>query len=611
MAKAGGTEPRRRNMTQVVKPKNGMEDFAALIESNGFYVDKTRFLPMVMTQTDNDIVLFTRPRRFGKTMIMTMFQEFLQLDYNDPGNTERQQRLFKGLDVLEDHEFCEEYMGKFPVLGISLKDAWGIDYADAVDSLAVTEASFASDFEFLLDSKKLNKIEKRNYEILCDHLALLRPRNRGLLKDCLTMLTSMLAKHFERQVVLLIDEYDVPLAKAQEGGYHDKMSKLYTQFLSIVKPRKASAPIRKIIMTGCLKVAKNGIFSGANNFTADTVVSMNSDFASLMGFTSEEAERYINAFGLSKYMDLVKANYDGYRFGKEEIFCPWDVALFTSDAQKSIKRNLKVEAGNYWVNSDSTGTKAIQSYVDYLRDTEPQKLQDLSDGKEIEIAVNDDMSYDCIKEHHADDFWSLLLHTGYLTAVEKLNDNNYRVRIPNLEIMNCFERSILASFNAAVASSGTGVRLAKALLHGDTEGSRKIIAQVLRTYVAPGRIDAARRNDQEGFYRGMLAGIFTDCNAISGLQTEKALGYGFADLIFKSPDGDVGVVAEFKVARGSRLKKSAALRAIRQIKDRNYAEEFMEDETMRRVLAIGISFFKRECHVEAEMLKGGKKPKAE
>ena len=321
-------------MQEQKRIKAGTEDFERLISSNGYYVDKTRFLRPLLEDT-GDVALFTRPRRFGKTLTMTMLRDFLKVDREKPGSTKFQERLFKGLDVMEDRGLCERFMGQHPVIFITLKDVAGENFADAVDRLADSVSAIAGDFDFLQDSLELSEENKRILAKLMNKDALLSEPTLGTLKSSLSSLATMLFKHFARQAVVLVDEYDVPLAKAQQMGYHKRMATFYSSFMSFLKLKnwdvgtrlsKKGPPIFKTVMTGCLRVAKNQIFTGANNFTPHTVLSKG--FSSLFGLTPDEVEAYLGAFGLSDCMELARKNYDGYRIGASELFCPWDVSNF-------------------------------------------------------------------------------------------------------------------------------------------------------------------------------------------------------------------------------------------------------------------------------------------
>ena len=581
----------------------GTEDFSSFIASKSYYVDKTMFLRPLLTRT-GVVALFTRPRRFGKTLTMTMLRDFLKVDRENPGSTQLQERLFKGLAVMEDRELCARFMGQHPVIFITLKDAGGDTFEAAADSLASTVSDVASEHRYLLESRKLCDPEKKRLEAFIGMQDGLGSAPQVMLEKSVLNLARMLHAHFGRKVVVLVDEYDVPLARAQRGGYHSKMTELYSKFMGFLKKTSGTDPICKVIMTGCLRVAKNQIFTGANNFTPYTVVSDNPLFPALFGFTREETEDYLSAFDLSEYMGLVKENYDGYRILGEELFCPWDVSNFISDARLLIDHGLKdmVKAKNYWSGSESTNTTAIKDYVGTLSRDDNQRLQDLVDGREVEVEINDNMNYDCLDERNARDMWSLLLHTGYLTATKVISQKKCLVRIPNNEIRECFRDSIMASFKDAVRSGGDSLDLGAAILGMDRLKAEKIIKKTLGSYVEA-RFSATSSRP-ENFYEGYMLGILSCSGSVSSLKLEAQAGRGFADIVFSNSDGDNMAVVELKVAKSSKSVRDTAKKAIEQILDREYARQYVENDTISNVLAASIAFFDRGACVEFKALKG-------
>ena len=578
----------------------GTEDFSSFIASKSYYVDKTKFLRPLLTRT-GVVALFTRPRRFGKTLTMTMLRDFLKVDRENPGSTQLQERLFKGLEVMEDRELCARFMGQHPVLFITLKDVAGENFADAVDRLADSVSAIANGFSFLNGSPRLSAEDRRILSVMTSRSAMLSESDLGTLQESLSSLSSMLYKHYGRQVVVLIDEYDVPLAKAQQNGYHRDMAAFYCSFLSFLKlwNWEQGNPILKTVMTGCLRVA-----TGANNFTPYTVVSDNPLFPALFGFTREETEDYLSAFDLSEYMGLVKKNYDGYRILGEELFCPWDVSNFISDARLLIDHGLKdmVKAKNYWSGSESTNTAAIKDYVGTLSRDDNQRLQDLVDGREVEVEINDNMNYDCLDERNARDMWSLLLHTGYLTATEVISSDKCIVRIPNAEIKKCFDDSIMAGFKDAVRSGGDSLDLGAAILGMDRLKAEKIIKKTLGSYVEA-RFGATSSRP-ENFYEGYMLGILSCSGSVSSLKLEAQAGRGFADIVFSNSDGDNIAVVELKVAKSSKSVRDTAKKAIEQILDREHARQYVENDTISNVLAASIAFFDCGACVEFKALKG-------
>ena len=580
----------------------GRESFSTIIDGNFYYVDKTRFLRPVLT-SDSQVLLFTRPRRFGKTLTMNMFHEFLNLSPDNPGDTSRQERLFKGLDVMKDPEIVHDYMGQYPVVFMTLKSVSGESFEEAVEALAVLISETASGFEYLKQSPKLSDYEKSQLELYINHGRLLEKDNRYNIKYFLNFICKALYKHFGRQVILLIDEYDVPLAKAQSKGYHEQMVGVYSQFLGILKSSGGIGDIvNKIVMTGCLKVAKNSIFTGANNFEANTVLSDDKAFTSLMGFTSDETEKFLEAFDLSKYAGLVKENYDGYRFYDKEIFCPWDVCKFISYAKDHKDDSNGIEARNYWLGTENTGTEAIKSYVGYLSQNDTQKLQDLSDGKDITITVNDSMNYDSLSLHKVNDMWSLLLHTGYLTAVDNMSNGDYKVKIPNLEIKKCFDESIQASFMEDLTTDNKNLEMLDALREGDNEKARDLISERLRSFISI-RVYASK-SAPENFYEGFMTGILSSFgNRLSELKVEHEAGLGFADIRFRDDSTNSAMVIELKVARDAEQAEIQANKAIEQIESKEYAWQFIKKDKIPCVSAVGITFFDKRCVVAIKRLK--------
>ena len=586
---------------QEKKTRAGTEDFEKLISSNGYYVDKTRFLRPLLEDT-GDVALFTRPRRFGKTLTMTMLRDFLKIDRENPGSTELQERLFKGLAVMEDSELCARFMGQHPVLFITLKDVAGENFADAVDRLADSVSAIANGFSFLNGSPRLSAEDRRILSVMTSRSALLSEPDLGTLQESLSSLSSMLYKHYGRQVVVLIDEYDVPLAKAQQNGYHRDMAAFYCSFLSFLKlwNWEQGNPILKTVMTGCLRVA-----TGANNFTPYTVLSQGTIFSTLFGFTPEETEAYLSAFGLSEYAETVRNHYDGYLFDGDEIYNPWDVSKFVEQSSKAVEQGRRedVSADNFWVGSESSGTLAIKSYLGTLADEETQKLQDVCDGKEVETDINDSMNYDSLSRHNAKDMWSLLLHTGYLTATKVISQKKCAVRIPNEEIRECFHDSIMAGNIETMRRDMTNIRLAAALLSGDSETAARLCQDYLRNYVCP-RIFAVKA-PPEIFYETMMSTLLSTCNGaeINNLKVEKEAGNGYSDLAFTDYDGRIGVVVELKVARTGDELAGAVASALQLIEDRRYADDFMRSSRVRKVVAVGLAFCKRICDGGARILK--------
>ena len=589
----------------------GNEDFVSLRNKGHYYVDKTPYLKKVFTDPSS-VLLFTRPRRFGKTLLMDMFATYLTIGKDGSDNREFKEKLFEGLEILKDKEFTDKYLGQFPVIFISLKSAYGETFEQAYDALARVVVSLFSDYDFLLNSKNLSKDEIENYrkylnrEFLCDINSI------GYVKEALEFLSTCLFKHYKKKVIFLIDEYDVPLAKASEKGYHDEMVTLISQFFDFMKitpnNKNTEYPIEKIVLTGCLKVAKNSIFTGVNNITVNTVLSENSSFDSIIGFTKEETIQFLKDYELEEYATLVKENYDGYRFNEKEMFCPWDVVNFIAESLDKIGSGKTIIPGNYWINS--TSSNALLSYVGYLTDKATDKMQSLMDGLSIETYINDSMNYDTLSEHEQIDFFSLLLHTGYLTSdgYRVVNEETgrpkavYSLRIPNLEIRECFETNILKHFKeSSTQGENKAMLIAKALFEGDCETASDKIYDLLLNYVSVR--DFATKAKPENYYHGFLSGVFTNCSdSISNYQSNSESGDGYADITFLDRRKKKAVILELKTAQSSKNLKETALQAIKQIEDKRYAEEFFDD-VISDIYCYGISFYQKNCYIEVKKIK--------
>ena len=590
----------------------GNENFAYIIQNGGYYVDKTSYLKKVFTNL-SPVILFTRPRRFGKTLLMDMFATFLTIAEDGSNNREFIEKIFDGLEVLKDKEFTDEYMGKFPVIFISLKSAYGETFEQAYDSLARIVVRLFSDYDFLLNSKNLSEEDIENYrkylkrEFLCDI------NSMGYVKEALEFLSTCLHKHYKKKVILLIDEYDVPLAKASEGGYHSQMVKLISQFFDFMKmtPKKKTTeyPIEKIVLTGCLKVAKNSIFTGVNNLYVNTILSENADFDSMIGFTKEETEKLLKDYELDDYFPFVKENYDGYRFNQKEMFCPWVLVSFIDYVIKRKASNNQIIAPNFWVNS--TSSNALLSYVGYLTDKDNDNMQKLMDGECIETTINDSMNYDDLAMHNAEDFYTLLLFTGYLTVAGYRTENVaggkpktiYSLRIPNLEIRECFIQNIKAHFDAVVnQGENKAMLIANALFDGDSTKAKKLINNLLISYVSIR--DFATKAKKENFYHGFLSGVFSNCSDfISDYKSNSESGDGYADLIFKNKDGDTAVILELKASKSDDDFEQDTNDALLQIEKKKYYEPFVKKVNIETIYCYGISFYNKQCYISGKKIK--------
>ena len=604
------------------------DTFAEVREKNRYYVDKTPYLKTVFSEDEavddkslingTTVLLLTRPRRFGKTMLMNMFESFLKISANEPGNITKHLNYFKDTKILEDKKFCKKYMGQFPVISISLKDVKGKNFKAAYLKLAEVVSAKANEFSFLRDSPNLNDKEKAKFDLLYDEMYLKRADEeaQSYATSAMSSLASMLYKHFNKQVYILIDEYDVPLAKAQEHGYHKDMVTLMSSFLGFLKdpqrdPEKDTSIISKVVITGCLKVAKNSIFTGVNNLKVNTVTSKIDKYTGMIGFTKDETQKILKDYELDDFSQTVKNYYDGYKFYDKEMFCPWDVLNFIDDNfnLKQTGNTDDIKPGNYWDKSSSDS--ALGEYLGYLTDNDNQKMQNLVNGKSISFQLNDSMNYDTLSEHKSDDFWSLLLHTGYLTVdwvqtqkeeLAKENNKDIFVRIPNLEILDCFENNILDRFGKILSKDNLALNIANALLEGKVDFVQDKLGPLLRSFVSVR--DTATKAPHENYYHGFLNGIFTNCKDNLGeYHSNYESGDGYADITFKDIDCRKVAIIEIKSASVGSDLVTLSETALSQIEEKNYSEPFMSNRMIQSINAYGIAFAGKNCAVSVKKLK--------
>ena len=600
--------------------------YEELKDGNCYFVDKTEFIKTVFTSSTK-VQLFTRPRRFGKTLLMTMFESFLQINPEKPFDTSVQQKYFQGTKILEDKEFCDKFMGQYPVISVSLKDVDGDFFEDAYECFASTIFRLASEYQYLLNSPKLSDSDKEELKKLTTKSYLLQLKNQISIKDSLRTLATALYKEYGKYPILLIDEYDVPLANASfhdlqnakensddktfKSDYHSRMVTLMKGYLGILKDQKT---LTKVIITGCLKVAKNSLFTGVNNLKVNTVLSENEDYTGIIGFTKEETYKFLKDYKMDNFAQKVKEHYDGYKFYDKEMFCPWDIVSFISDYyKKNLKGTLKLNRlENYW--EGTTSDKSLSDYIGYLTDKDNQKMQDLVDGKAIGFQLNESMNYDCLPQHNSDDFWSLLLHTGYLTLdwektdeaeLSKDSKTNKEVfaRIPNLEILECFEHNIQNRFNTKIASNSVADTLANNLFEGKSEIASDTIYNLLQSYISIR--DNATKAPHENYYHGYLNGLFSNCsvNFFSEYHSNYESGDGYADIVFKSKREDKVVIIEIKSANVGDDLVSLSNDALSQIENKNYASPFMNKQMVRSIYAYGIAFSGKNCFISVKKFK--------
>ena len=550
----------------------GIDSFEKLRKGNYYYVDKTALIEQAL-EKGSEVTLFTRPRRFGKSLNMSMLKSFFEIG-TDP-------TLFTGLHISQNTELCEKYMGKYPVIAISLKGINASSYEAAFDQLVELINQSASDFQFLQNSNFLTDYEKERFARLLDD-----EMSQKVMGSSLRWLTRLLEKHYKQKVVVLIDEYDVPLAKANENGYYDEMVLLLRNLFE--NGLKTNNSLKFAILTGCLRVAKESIFTGLNNFKIDSIT--DKSFDETFGFTDTEVKALLHYYGQDVHYETVKEWYDGYRFGSADVYCPWDVINYCSDHRADDNLAPK----NYWANT--SGNNVISHFIDSIN--EPQKLtkielERLVNGGMVQKEINEELTY---KELYSsiDNLWSTLFMTGYLTQRGEPDGNRYHLVIPNMEIRNIITTHILKMFKESIKNDGESVNIfCCALLNQKPEIVERCFTEYMRKTISI-RDTFVQKPTKENFYHGLLLGILGYKENWS-VSSNRESGDGFADILIQIEDENVGIVIEVKYAEDGNLEK-ACENALNQIVDRRYAEA-LEQEDIHTILKYGIACYKKKCRV--------------
>lgn len=550
----------------------GIENFEKLRQEDFYYIDKTRLIEQLLTRW-GEVNLFTRPRRFGKSLNMSMLQSFFEIG--------KDKTLFDGLRISDNQELCEEYQGKFPVVSVSLKGINGATYEEARRFLIKTINEEARRLSVLSDSTELDET---------DHELLTQLKKKEMTNDSLVYsireLTELLEKHYDRKVIVLIDEYDVPLAKANENGYYDEMVLLIRNLFE--NALKTNSSLKFAVLTGCLRIAKESIFTGLNNFKVYSIT--DKSFDETFGFTDAEVRELLRYYGQEKYYETVKEWYDGYRFGNVDVYCPWDVINFCSDHLA----DPGLEPKNYWANT--SGNSVISHFIDSVG--KPQKLtrmelEQLVNGGIVQKEINSELTY---KELYSsiDNLWSTLFMTGYLTQRGEPSGNRYNLVIPNREIRNIITNHILKMFKENVKDDGKTVSdLCDALLNKNPEKVELIFTEYMKKTISI-RDTFARKPTKENFYHGLLLGILGFKENWSVMSNRES-GDGFGDILIRIEDEDVGIVIEVKYADDGNLQGECE-KALQQIIDIRYTEA-LEQEGIHTIIKYGIACYRKKCKV--------------
>ena len=567
-------------MENLKKLPVGFDDFKKIRENQFYYVDKTKLIEHLLANW-SEVNLFTRPRRFGKTLNMSMLKSFFEIGTD--------KALFEGLYISKNQELCKEYMGKYPVVFLSLKGVEGLTFEEARAYLCELIINETRRFKFLLNSERLDNDEKNMYHEL---LSLQEEKDSVLavkLKLSLKKISELLYKHYGQKVIFLIDEYDVPLDKAFQHGYYKKMVSLIRGVFGEVL--KTNDFLMFAVLTGCLRVSKESIFTGLNNFKVYSADDIRYDEE--FGFTNEDVKKILSDYNQQDHFLEVKEWYDGYHFGNADIYCPWDVINYMDD----LMSNPKAKPKAYWINS--SGNDLVKRFIDKADTTTKDEVEQLISGNAVEKRIRLDLTYDEI-DNSVENLWSVLFTTGYLTRFGESENGVYKLVIPNKEVREVFVLQIRDWFDRIVADDQASTeKINRGFLEGRVEDIQQELTMFLGETISV--MDTKARNEEkEIFYHGILIGILKNCSSWA-VKSNKESGDGFADILVKPKNPDAGIIMELKYARSFGDLDKACERALEQIKDRRYDQEFRE-EGRNDILAYGIAFYKKRCKVVVEKL---------
>ena len=573
-------------MASTMKLPVGIDDFRKLRESHFYYVDKTRLIEQLLLNW-SEVTLFTRPRRFGKTLNMSMLKSFFDIDTD--------KALFDGLYISGNKELCDEYMGKYPVIFLSLKGVEGSSFDDARYMITEIIGKEAERFRFLECSEALSENDKDRYRAIisqCDGKYMM---DAQLLVSSLQSLSQLLCTHYGKKTIILIDEYDVPLDKAFQNGYYKEMVSLIRGLFG--QALKTNEFLQFAVLTGCLRISKESIFTGLNNFKVLSIT--DSRFDEQFGFTDCEVKKLLSDYGMDSHFDEVKEWYDGYHFGRADVYCPWDVINHVDH----LRDDSDAKPQTYWINS--SGNSLVRRLINRADSSTKDEIERLIAGEAIEKVIRQDLTYDEI-ENSIDNIWSVLFTTGYLTKIGevKLPDSEsyaYKLVIPNKEVREVFVLQIQEWFKAVVANDNDTMKLlSKAILDKD----ETILARQLN--IVMGRmisiLDTKAPDDmKENFYHGLLLGLLRGSNPDWLIKSNRESGDGFSDILIKPENPDLGIVIEVKYAKEFKGLDAACDAAMAQIKQKRY-DETLRDEGRCDILAYGIAFCRKRCRVVGEKL---------
>ncbi len=567
-------------MNATLKLPVGIENFEEIRKEGFYYIDKTSLIEQLLNQWAK-VTLFTRPRRFGKTLNMSMLRYFFSIGTD--------KTLFDGLYIAQRHELCEAYMGKYPVIFLTLKGAEGLTFAAAKSQLVNLIADEASKYSFLQTSSKLTAAEKEQYAALIAMQNGKYTMDDDSLAAALKKLSELLYKHYGQKAVILLDEYDVPLDKAFQNGYYQEMVSLIRAIFG--NALKTNDYLKFAVLTGCLRVSKESIFTGLNNFKVLSITDMRLD--EQFGFTEAEVKKLLQHYHLEEHLAETKAWYDGYRFGNADIYCPWDVINHVD----LLRFDAGAEPQSYW--SNSSGNDLVKRFINKASRQTKDELETLVAGGSITKQLHQELTYDEL-DSTIDNLWSVLFTTGYLTLASKESQGNYTLKIPNEEIRQVYKYQIQEWFKSSLKRDSQKLEVFWCDLEtGNAAAVEKYITSILSNSISIFDIKGKDDTRENAYHMLLLALLAANTNWLTHSNIEA--GIGFADLIVKTENPDAGIIIELKHAQSYNAMEKACANALAQINDKQYAQYLLNDDR-HDVLAYGIAFHKKKCRVVAQRL---------
>ena len=566
-------------MADKLKLPVGIEDFREIRRKDFYYIDKTGLIEQLLDSWGK-VNLFTRPRRFGKTLNMSMLRYFFE--------TGTDKTLFEGLHISQRSDLCEEYMGKFPVVSLTLKGVDGLTFERAKNKLLKYIALEAERFNFLKNSDKLTDNEKQRYGALIRMQDGKYVMDEDTLESALQTLSELLYRHYGQKVIILIDEYDVPLDKAYQNDYYREMVVMIRSLFG--EALKTNEFLQFAVLTGCLRVSKESIFTGLNNFKIFSITDLR--FDEQFGFTEDEVEKMLKDYQLETHLASMKEWYDGYRFGDADIYCPWDVINRVDDLCDTPEAEPKC----YWINS--SGNALVKRFVSIANRTTQNEIERLIAGEPIEKSLRLDLTYDEI-DKSIDNIWSVLFTTGYLTQVGMTEQGAYKLVVPNKEVRTVYISQIQEWFKQKIADNAEQMTsFWKAVEDGNAEEIEQYLNRTLSNTIS---VFDTKAPEKENSYHTFLAGMLTG-NTDWVVKSNVEAGEGFAGIIIEPQNPDDGIIFELKYSKEASGLDKACERAIKQIRDRRYFE-YLKNDGRYDMMFYGIAFYKKRCKVAVEKMK--------